>query len=91
MATISDALRMCFTKSKRKQVELATRWNTSRQAISNKFYRDYWSADELADLADFFDAQLIFKFRDGMEIPVTTDEPPRAIMPQQDPDIRPGT
>ena len=78
MASVSDSIRMCFIKTKLKQVDLASRWSTSRQAISNKFYRDYWSADELADLARFFGAQLVFKFPDGMEIPVLTDSAPRA-------------
>lgn len=79
MATkVSDSIKMCLTKTKRKQTELADRWCTTPQAISNKFYRDYWSADELVDLADFFGAHLVFKFPDGQEIPVLTDEPPRA-------------
>ena len=73
MATVSDAIRICFSKTRRKQTELARRWNTSPQVISNKFYRDYWSGDEMADLAKFFSCQLVFKFPDGMEIPVKTD------------------
>ena len=81
---VSDSIKMCLTKTKRKQTELATRWDTTPQAISNKFYRDYWSADELVDLADFFGAKLIYKFPDGQEIPVQTDEPPRAKLAQVD-------
>lgn len=82
MNTVSDSIKMCLTKSKLKQVDLADRWHTTRQAISNKFYRDYWSADELADLAKFFGAQLIFKYPDGQEIPVTTDVAPRSNLPE---------
>lgn len=77
MATVSDAIRMVFTKSKCKQTNLAARWFTTRQAISNKFYRDYWSADELVDVARFAGASLVFKFPDGMEIPIITDSAPR--------------
>lgn len=87
MATVSDALHLCFVKARRKQTELAARWNTSRQAISNKFYRDYWSADELVDLGKFFGAKLVYRFPDGMEIPVTTNVQPRASVekPQRQP------
>lgn len=75
---VSDSVRMILLKSKRKQAELADRWKTTRQAISNKFYRDYWSADELCDLARFTGSQLVFRFPDGQEILVETDEAPRS-------------
>ena len=89
MDSVSDAIRICFTKTKKKQTELARRWQTSPQAISNKFYRDYWSADELVDLARFFSAKLIIKFPDGIEIPITTDQPPRSKLDEQQ-DVEPG-
>ena len=82
---------MCFTKSRRKQIELARRWHTSRQAVSNKFYRDYWSADELVDMAKFFGAKLIFKFPDGMEVPVETSEAPRLSVAQAESASKPET
>ena len=77
MSCVSDAIRMVLTKSKRKQVELGNRWSTTRQAVSNKFYRDYWSADELVDIAKFVGCRLVFKFPDGMEIQIDTDSAPR--------------
>ena len=77
MASVSDTVRIVLTKAKLKQTQLAQRWNTSRQAVSNKFYRDYWSADELVDLARFAGCQLVFKFPDGTEIAAETDSAPR--------------
>lgn len=87
MSSVSDSINLCFAKSKKKKLDLAARWHTSRQAVSNKFYRDYWSADELVDLARFFGADLIFRFQDGMEVPVTTDAPPRLSFSQGEPKL----
>ena len=77
MANVSDTIRTVLAKAKRKQSDLGLRWNTSRQAVSNKFYRDYWSADELVDIAKFTGCRLVFQFPDGVELPVDTDSAPR--------------
>lgn len=77
MSRVSDAVRTCLAKARLSQKSLGDRWATSRQAVSNKFYRDYWSGDELADVAKFAGCQLVFKFPDGTEIQVATDAAPR--------------
>jgi len=77
VTTISDSIRIALAKAKKKQSDLGAHWFTTRQVVSNKFYRDYWSANELADIAKFAGCKLIFKFPDGTEIAVETDEAPR--------------
>ena len=74
---ISDAIELVLAKAHVKKIALGTHWNTTRQAVSNKFYRDYWSANELADIAKLTGSQLMFVFPDGQQIIVATDEPAR--------------
>ena len=74
---ISDSIELVLAKGKVKKIELGTHWNTTRQAVSNKFYRDYWSANELADIARLTGSKLMFVFPDGQQIYVDTDEPAR--------------
>jgi len=77
MACVSDAVRAVLAKSRKTQTALGVRWNASRQAVSNKFYRDYWSTNELVDIARFTGCKLVFKFPDGTEVAVETDSAPR--------------
>ncbi len=72
--TISDTVRMALIKSGRSQVELAERWGfTSRQSMNNKFSRGSWSANELANLAEFTGGKLLIRYPDGQEIPVNVE------------------
>lgn len=73
MSCVSDAVNAVLAKSRKTKTALGVRWNASRQAVSNKFYRDYWSTNELVDIARFTGSKLIFKFPDGTEIAVETD------------------
>lgn len=77
MTCVTDSIRMVLAKAKLKQADLGRHWKTSRQAVSNKFYRDFWSADELVDIARFAGCKIAFVFPDGMEIPIETDSDPR--------------
>lgn len=78
MARVSDAVKTILAKKNIKITELAAHWGTSRASVSNKVYRDYWSADELADLARYTGSQLLYRFPDGTEIQVMTDTVPHA-------------
>ena len=77
MASTAEAIRMCMAKTDTKYADIARRWNTTRQAVSNKAYRKSWSADELADIANMLGAQLVIRFPDGLDIRIDPDIPVR--------------
>lgn len=82
MATVSQRIRQALVGCGRKQIELAEFFGISRQAMSNKFSRDSWSADELAKVASFVGGNLVIEMPDGQHIvvdPPKTEEGPNAV------------
>lgn len=75
MATVSQRVKQALVGCGRKQIELADFFGISRQAMSNKFNRDSWSADELAKVAAFVGGSLVIEMPDGQRIIV---DPPKA-------------
>ena len=75
MATVSQRIKQALIGCGRKQIELAEFFGISRQAMSNKFNRDSWSADELAKVASFVGGALVIEMPDGQRIIV---DPPKA-------------
>ncbi len=76
--TISDTVRILLQKGSKTQVELAEEWGIgSRQAMNTKFARGSWSANELANVAEFTGGRLIVRYPDGQEIIVFPESKPR--------------
>ncbi len=67
---VSSAIRMALAKVNSSATKIAEPWGISRAAISNKFYRDSWSADDLVKLCHIIGAELLIRFPDGQEIKV---------------------
>ena len=66
---ISDIVRMALIKGGKTQADLTTQWGYySRQSMNNKFARGSWSANELANLAEFTGGKLLIRYPDGQEI-----------------------
>ena len=74
MATVSQRIKQALVGCGKKQIELAEYFGISRQAMSNKFSRDSWSADELAKVADFVGGKLLIEMPDGQRIPIDHSE-----------------
>lgn len=82
MATVSQRIKQALIGCGRKQIELAEFFGISRQAMSNKFNRDSWSADELAKVASFVGGNLVIEMPDGQRIvvdPPKTEQGPNAV------------
>jgi len=82
MATVSQRVKQALVGCGKKQIELADHFGISRQAMSNKFSRDSWSADELARVAAFVGGNLVIEMPDGQRIvvdPPKTEEGPNAV------------
>ena len=71
---VSTAIRMALAKVNSSATKIAEPWGISRAAISNKFYRDSWSADDLVKLCHLIGAELLIRFPDGQEIKVDSDK-----------------
>lgn len=75
---ISDCIWMALKKANKGQIDLMQEWGiSSRQAISNKFARGSWSANELANLAEFTGGKLIIQYPDGQEILIQPESKPK--------------
>jgi hypothetical protein len=75
--TISDTIRMALQKSGKKQVDLAAEWGIpSRAAMNIKFSRGSWSANELANIAEFTGGKLAIIYPDGQQILVIPEGKP---------------
>ena len=82
MATVSQRIKQALIGCGRKQIELAEYFGISRQAMSNKFNRDSWSAYELAKVVSFVGGDLVIVMPDGQRIvidPPKTEEGPNAV------------
>ena len=68
MTTSSEAVAMALQKVHKNKRELADELNMSKYAMYNKFYRNSWSASDLATVADKLGARLALVFPDGQHI-----------------------
>lgn len=76
--TISDCVRMALQKGGHTQVEMAESWGiTSPQALGVKFNRGSWSANDLANVAEFTGGVLNIKYPDGQEILIYPESKPK--------------
>ena len=76
--TISDTVRMALQKGGKQQRELAEDWGfTTPQALGVKFNRGSWSANDLANIAEYTGGQLVIRYPDGQDIIVFPESKPR--------------
>ena len=76
--TISDCVRMALQKGGKQQKELAEAWGfTTPQALGVKFNRGSWSANDLANIAEFTGGVLAIKYPDGQDILVFPESAPK--------------
>lgn len=69
----NSAVSMALAKCGKRQRDLADPWGVSKSAISNKFYRDSWSASDLVKVAEILGCKLMFVFPDGQQIYINDD------------------
>lgn len=70
---ITTAVKMALQHSGKKNIDLAARYNWSKQALSTKMARDSWDGTDLEIVAEFTGGKLIFQFEDGTTIPIHSD------------------
>ena len=65
---ISSKIKALLNLQRKDRAELAKHLNISKQALSNKFYRDSFSAVDLINIADFLKCELSFIVNDSQKI-----------------------
>lgn len=71
--TVSSAVRMVLAKVGKTATSIGKEWGVTRAAVTNKFYRDSWSAADLIRIARYSGAQMYFEFPDGQRIKIDSD------------------
>ncbi len=66
--SLSTKIKALLNLSGRDHAGLAEHLGISKQALSNKFYRDSFSAADLVKVADFTESRLSFVFPDGNKV-----------------------
>ena len=66
--SLSTKIKALLNWSGRDHAGLAEHLGISKQALSNKFYRDSFSAADLVKVADFTESRLSFVFPDGNKV-----------------------
>ncbi len=65
---ISSKIKALLNLKNQEQVKLAHHLGISKQALSNKFYRDSFSAEDLIKIADFLCCDLAFNVDEKLHI-----------------------
>lgn len=65
---LSTKIKALLNLSGKDHAGLAEHLGISKQALSNKFYRDSFSAADLVKVADFTESCLSFVFSDGNKV-----------------------
>lgn len=81
---VSDKVLGMLSIGGKKQIELAERLGMKRQNLSAKIKRNYWTADDLVEVAGFVGARLGFIFPDGSTIYL---DAPASEGNKKDPDV----
>ena len=79
--SVSDNVRMALDKAGISQVEMASLWGKSPQALYNKLNLERWSAADLVRVAEITGGRLAFIYPDGQEILIGTGEAARSDIP----------
>mgnify|MGYP005822692173 FL=1 len=71
---VSTKVKAVLSLSGKDHAGLASRMGISSQALSNKFYRDSFSAADLVKVADYCEIDLCFMSKDGNKVVVDTND-----------------
>ena len=66
--SISSKIKALLQLRDKEQVKLAQHLGITKQALSNKFYRDSFSAVDLIKIAEFLNCDLAFNVDDRLKI-----------------------
>ena len=72
--SVSASVRAALSMAKKRQLDLAALWETSPQAINNKFRLERWTGEELARVAALTGGKLAFVYPDGQQIFISSSE-----------------
>lgn len=72
--SVSTKIKVLLTLSGKDHAGLAEYLGISKQALSNKFYRDSFSAADLVKVADYTESRLSFVFPDGNKVVIDTSD-----------------
>lgn len=75
MATVTQRVKQALAGAEKTQVEMASYFGVSKQAMSNKVARDSWSAYDLAKVAAFVGGQLMIVMPDGQNLIISENMP----------------
>lgn len=70
---ITTAVKMALQHAGKKNIDLAARYNWTKQALSTKMGRDSWDGRDLEIVAEFTGGKLVFQYDDGTTIPIHSD------------------
>ena len=71
---ITDKIKAAMAVSGKENKDLALYLDTTKQALSNKFNRGSYSAEDLIKIADFTGATLNLEFEDKTKITFSLDD-----------------
>lgn len=71
--SISNCVRMALARAGMKQMDLASVYGWSKQAMSVKFSRDGWDATDLCIVASVTGGRLLIDYPDGQQIIIEAD------------------
>jgi len=71
---VTDKVKAMLSLKGKKVGDLAVHFEMSSQAMRNKMHRGSFSAEDLIKIADFLEAELIFKMSDNQNIVLDKDD-----------------
>lgn len=71
---ISEKIKSIMREKHITNISLAEHLNITPQSLSNKFYRDSWSAQDLISVLDFLDCQLVIETKPYNKIILTLED-----------------
>lgn len=72
--SFSQKIKSVLTMSGKNHAGLASHLGISKQALSNKFYRDSFSASDLVKVAEYCETRLVFISDNGNQIVIDTSD-----------------
>lgn len=71
---ITDKIKLIMKNKGVTNIQLANHLNMSPQSLSNKFYRDSFSVQDLIEILDFLECKLIIVPKPNIEIVLSLDD-----------------
>jgi transcriptional regulator with XRE-family HTH domain len=71
---ITDKIKLIMKNKGVTNIQLANHLNMSPQSLSNKFYRDSFSVQDLIEILDFLECKLVIVPKPNIEIVLSLDD-----------------